>query len=184
MCIRDRVSPARHNFPEQLTPFFGREEEIAALQARLANPTYRLLSIVGPGGIGKTRLALAIAQAQQIQQPRAFNDGIVFVDLAPVASRDFVVLAIAAALGIDLAPRRGDTRSPIQQLLEFLRPRQLLLILDNLEHLLKDSVASLVLDLLNGAPSIKLLTTSRQRLNLREEQLYALAGLHLSLIHI
>jgi len=173
------LRPAPLNrLPALTAPLIGRQAELTALAVLLASPDVRLLSIVGPGGMGKTRLALAIAQAQQIQQPRAFNDGIVFVDLAPVASRDFVVLAIAAALGIDLAPRRGDTRSPIQQLLEFLRPRQLLLILDNLEHLLKDSVASLVLDLLNGAPSIKLLTTSRQRLNLREEQLYALAGLH------
>ena len=164
--------------PAPATPFIGRQAELTALAVLLASPDVRLLSIVGPGGMGKTRLALAAAQMQQAQQPRAFGDGIVFVDLAPVSSPDFVVLAVAATLGIDLAPRRGDTRSPTQQLLEFLRPRQLLLILDNLEHLLKDGVASLVLEILRGAPAIKLLTTSRQRLNLREEQLYTLAGLH------
>ena len=127
--------------------------------------------------MGKTRLALAAAQAQQAQQPRAFGDGIVFVDLAPVSSPDFVVLAVAESLGLDLAPRRGDTRSPVQQLLDFLRPRQMMLVLDNLEHLLDDGATSLMLDILRGAPTVKLLVTSRQRLNLREEQLFALGGL-------
>ena len=166
--------------PSPTTSFVGRQSELAVLTVLLASPDVRLLTIVGPGGMGKTRLALAAAQAQQARQPRAFGDGIVFVDLAPVVSLDFVVLAVAAALGIDLAPRRGDTRSHVEHLLDFLRPRQMLLILDNLEHLLKDGVAGLILELLRGAPAVKLLATSRQRLNLREEQLYTLAGLHYS----
>lgn len=163
--------------PTAVTLFVGRQPELAALAVLLANPNVRLLSVVGPGGMGKTRLALAAAQAQQAQQPRAFGDGIVFVDLAPVSSPDFVVLAVAESLGLDLAPRRGDTRSPVQQLLDFLRPRQMMLVLDNLEHLLDDGATSLMLDILRGAPTVKLLVTSRQRLNLREEQLFALGGL-------
>ncbi len=78
--------------------------------------------------------------------------------------------------GLDAPP--WDTRSPTQQLLDFLRPRQLLLVLDNLEHLLNEGVTELILAMLRGAPAVKILATSRQRLNLREEQLYTLAGLH------
>ena len=110
-------TPAQHLAPRDwlpapATPFVGRQPELAALAALLASPDIRLLTIVGPGGMGKTRLALAAAQAQQARRPRLFGDGIVFVDLAPVSARDFVVLAVAAPLGLDLAPRRGDTRSP------------------------------------------------------------------------
>ena len=163
--------------PVPVTPFIGRRSELAALSAMLTIPSVRLLTIVGPGGMGKTRLALAAAQAEQARQPRTFDDGIVFIDLAPVSSLEFVVLAIAAALGLDLAQRRSDTRSPIQQLLDFLRPRRMLLVLDNLEQLIKDGVASLILEILRGAPAVALLATSRQRLNLRDEHLYTLAGL-------
>ena len=134
--------------PTPGTPFVGRQAETTALALLLASPAVRLITIVGPGGMGKTRLALAVARTQQVQQPRAFDDGIFFVDLAPVLARDFIVLAIAAPLGLDLAPRRGDMRSPTQQLLDFLRPRQLLLVLDNLEHLLNDGVADLILAIL------------------------------------
>lgn len=164
--------------PAPSTPFVGRQSELTALAVLLASPDVRLLTLVGPGGMGKTRLALAAAQAQQAQQPQPFGDGIVFVDLAPVPALDFFVLAVAAAMGLDLAPRRGDTRPPIQRLLDFLRPRQMLLILDNLEHLLSDGVAGLIVEILRGSPTVKLLATSRQRLNLREEQLFTLAGLH------
>lgn len=168
-------SAPHDRLPATATPFIGRQPELAALAVLLASPDVRLLTIGGPGGMGKTRLALAAAFAEQARQPRQFGDGIVFVDLAPVSSSGFVVLAVAEALGLDLAPRRGDSRSPTEQLLDFLRPRRMLLILDNLEHLL--SAGGLVLDILHGAPGVKLLATSRQRLNLREEQLFTLAGL-------
>ncbi len=163
--------------PAAITPFIGRQSELTALAVLLASPDVRLLNIVGPGGMGKTRLALAAAHAQCLGQPRTFQDGIVFVELASVVTPDFVILAIAEALGLDLTARRDDLRSPTQQLLDFLRPRQMLLVLDNLEHLLDGGIAGSILDILRGAPAVKVLATSRQRLNLREEQLYTLAGL-------
>ena len=143
----------------------------------LASPDVRLLSIVGPGGMGKTRLALAAAEAQRAQWPRTFSNGIAFVDLAPLSSPDFIVPAIAETLGLELAVRRGDERSPMEKLLEFLRPRQMLLILDDLEHLLRAGAAGQLPLILHGAPAVKLLTTSRERLNLREEHVCTLSGM-------
>ena len=170
------LAPIDH-LPAPATPLIGREAELTALSLLLAGHDVRLLSIVGPGGMGKTRLALAAAQAQKARHPRPFRDGIVFVELAPVATLDFAVITTAAALGIDLTPRRGETRSATQQVLDYLRPRHLLLVLDNLEHLLADGIAGFALELLRNAPGVKLLTTSRRRLNLRKEQLYSLGGL-------
>lgn len=159
------------------TPFIGREAELAALAALLASPDVRLLTILGPGGMGKTRLALAAAHAERTRLPRTFADGVVFVDLAPIATPDLIVAAIAATLNLDLAERRGDNRSPAQKLVDFLRPRRLLLLLDNFEHLLPAGSAPLLPTLLAAAPGLKVLATSRLRLNLREEHLYPLAGM-------
>ncbi len=175
-------APARRpapidRLPLPLTPFIGRQSDLTVLAALLADPGVRLLSIVGPGGMGKTRLALAAAQAQASRQPRIFGDGVVFVELAAVLSPDFIAPAIASALGLELAARRGDQRSPTEQLLEFLRPRQILLLLDNFEHLLRAGSAGLLPAILRGAPALKLLVTSRARLNLREEHVYTLSGL-------
>ncbi len=169
--------PPFDRLPPTGTPFIGREAELAALTALLASPDARLLTILGPGGMGKTRLALAAARAEQERLPRAFGDGVVFVDLAPVASPDLIVSAIAAALDLDLAERRGDSRSLGQKLVDFLRPRRLLLILDNFEHLLPAGSAPLIPAMLGAAPGLKVLATSRVRLNLREEHLYPLSGM-------
>lgn len=151
--------------------------QLTTLAVLLASPDVHLLSIVGPGGMGDAPGAgyspPANTTAPRLQRRHRLRR-------PGPGHLDFVVLAIAAALGINLAPGTATRARPSSNCWSFLRPRQLLLeILDNLEHLLKDSVASLVLD----APErrsipMTLLTTSRQRLNLREEQLYALAGLH------
>ncbi|HQY93809.1 BTAD domain-containing putative transcriptional regulator [Caldilinea sp.] len=162
------VSPARHNFPEQLTPFFGREEEIAALQARLANPTYRLLSIVGPGGIGKSRLAQQVA-AQQVNN---FRDGGYFVALAQAPTAASIPLAIAETLQLSLG---AGAKSVAEQLCEMLGNKQLLLVLDNFEHLIEG--VNLLVALLQQAPQVVLLVTSRERLNLQAEDLFELHGL-------
>ena len=162
------------------TPFFGREAELAAVAALLASPDVRLLTILGPGGMGKTRLALAAADGERSMQPRQFLDGVVFVDLASVHENDTVPLAIAATLGLDLAERRGDNRSSLQKLLDFLAPRRLLLILDNFEQLVSAGSATLLADMLTAAPGLKLLVTSRLRLSLREEHLYPLSGMEVA----
>ena len=129
----------------------------------------RLLTLVGPGGIGKTRLALQAAA----QEAFAFRDGACFVPLAAVRSPDLVAEAIAHALSLPPAGA-GDPRA---SLLNYLRAgeRDLLLVLDNLEHLL-DS-ADLLVAILDQAPGVTVLATSRERLNLRVEQVLAIHGL-------
>jgi predicted ATPase/DNA-binding SARP family transcriptional activator/Flp pilus assembly protein TadD len=169
------LAPTTHNLPESVTPFFGREEELAQIGERLRAGAYRLLSIVGPGGIGKTRLALQAAR----ENLHLFSDGAYFVPLAPVQTASEVPTAIAAALGLSFSQAPS---SPRQQLLTVLRHKNALLVLDNLEHLLHDEdlaaqVVDLLLDILHLAPGISLLATSRQRLDLQAEDLYRLRGL-------
>jgi predicted ATPase len=171
-----------HNLPPQPTPFVGREAELSDLDQLIADPDVRLITIVGPGGIGKTRLALAGAERQVSQftdtqspgtQGHPFHDGVYFAPLAAVSSVDQVITALASALEFQLS--RDDTRSAEQQVLDYLRQKQMLLILDNLEHLL-DS-ADIITDILPTAPGLQILATSRERLNLQQEQVFAIQGL-------
>jgi predicted ATPase/DNA-binding SARP family transcriptional activator/Tfp pilus assembly protein PilF len=155
------------NLPSSPTPFIGREEELAELAELLANPDCRLVTIFGPGGIGKTRLALQAAA----DQVGAFEDGVTFAPLASVGSAERVAPAIADALGI----HPGSNQDPKEQLLNYLRDKELLLVLDNMEHILEGSV--LLADMLRQARGLVLIVTSRERLNLREEWVYEIEGL-------
>lgn len=152
-----------HNLPVELTPLVGRAQELAELNARLQQPSLRLLTLVGVGGMGKTRLALSLAQIA-IQNPE-FPDGVFFTSLASLANPASLASTIATTLR--LAAQGGDPR---QALLQALRHKHLLLILDNFEHLLAG--ADLVADLLQMAPGVRIIVTSRERLNLHGEQLY------------
>ena len=156
---------SRHNLPPQLTSFIGREDEITEIATLLANPACRLLTLKGPGGSGKTRLALEVARQIELA------DGAFFVPLQPLSSADNIVTTIIDALPLQL----HSEADPKQQLLSYLREREMLLILDNFEHLL-DGV-SLVTTILDTAPHLKLLVTSREALNLRAEHLWPLGGL-------
>src|SRR4051812_12040844 len=152
----------------QPTSFIGRQAELAELAALVDDPACRLISLVGPGGIGKTRLAIEVAGRLRSR----FADGAVFVPLEAVGATD-VFAAIAEAAGCPLSGQLD----PLAQLLAFLGHRSCLLVLDNAEHLL-DSLTFLG-DLLAAAPGVRLLVTSRVVLNLREEWRYPLAGLAL-----
>jgi predicted ATPase len=165
----------KHNLPAQAMPFIGREPELAELMKLLNNPQMRLVTIAAPGGMGKTRLALeaaraALEQASDTHQP--FANGAYFVSLAPLNAAESIVTAIAEAVGFQFYG--GD---PKQQLLDFFGEKRLLLVLDNFEHLLAG--APLVSDLLEAAPGVKALATSRERLNLSGETLFNLGGLDL-----
>ncbi|MFO7684053.1 MAG: tetratricopeptide repeat protein [Chloroflexota bacterium] len=176
-----------HNLPASAASFVGREPELAQLTALLAQPDGRLLTILGPGGAGKTRLALETA-TRHLTDPR-FPGGIFFVPLAdlppetlalskaevPALSKAEVAVApyIAETIGLKLS---GAT-PPDEQLRQHLRDRRLLLLLDNFEHLLPE--AGLIADLLAAAPGLRLIVTSRERLNLYEEWLVEIGGLDL-----
>ncbi len=166
--IKASMRGPRHNLPTVATDFVGRAGEQAELRRLLASPHTRLLTLLGPGGVGKTRLALEVAVALE---PR-FLHGAWFVPLAEVHSprRDALPLAIAEALRVPLAG--GD---PCKQLIAYLRQRELLLVLDNLEHLIEP--AGCLSDLLREAPDVKILATSRERLHLQAERVIELAGL-------
>jgi predicted ATPase len=147
------------SLPPQLTSFTGRTDDLVEIVTLLTDPTCRLLTLVGPGGIGKTRLAIQSAAEAQSH----FQDGVCFVALQPVSSTDFLVPALADALHLTFY----GPESPRTQLLHYLRPKELLLVLDNFEHLLDD--VALLTEILEGASHIKLLATSREALNVREE---------------
>lgn len=146
--------------------FVGREAERAELAELLANPDCRLATLTGPGGVGKSRLALQVAEEHR----GLFADGVVFVNLAPVTHGDLLTVAIGDALAIPPAPQ-GDSRWLFQRL----RHKELLLVLDNFEHLMDGGV--LLSELLRHARGVTLLVTSREKLRLQEEWVYALEGL-------
>lgn len=156
----------RHLLPQTLTPFVGRREEIADLKRLLATQGCRLLTVVGAGGIGKTRLAIEAARRWQ----EAGGDA-AFVDLQPVQTTDLLIPAIAENLGLT----QSGQEEPKRQLLHFLATRELLLVLDNFEHL--TGGATLLSEVLQEAPGVKILVTSRTVLNLEEEWLYPAEGL-------
>jgi predicted ATPase/DNA-binding SARP family transcriptional activator len=157
-----RNDVARQQLPLPLTPFVGREDELAALRGYRDS---RLLTLVGAGGMGKTRLALELARADQADQP----DGVFFVALAPLGAVDDIAPTIAATLDLTLS---GDQATA---LLRFLSDKRLLLILDNFEHLLAG--AALVSAILEAAPRVQIIATSREPLSVRGEQIYLVEGL-------
>ena len=160
---------ARHNLPQQLTSFMGREEELAAIGRRLEARDSRLISLVAPGGSGKTRLALQVG-AENLHR---FADGVYFIPLAGVQSAGGIPAAIMDALGLRFA---AGAATPLQQLMAVLARQQILLIVDNFEHLIEDGV-DLLLNLLRAAPNITLLVTTREQLNCQAEDLFVLRGL-------
>jgi predicted ATPase/DNA-binding CsgD family transcriptional regulator len=157
------------SLPRQLTSFIGREAEMEALVLLLNDPEYRLLTIVGPGGIGKTRLALEVVSREAAR----FTDGVYFVPLQPLGEAEHILTAI-----IDVLPLKiSDDDDPLQQLLDYLRDKCQLLVLDNFEHLL-DGV-DIVNNILTATSEVKLMVTSRERLNLHTEQVWPVEGLGL-----
>lgn len=153
--------------PQSQTPFIGRQAELRDITDKLNQPDCRLLTLLGSGGIGKTRLAIEIARAIQVK----FDDGALFVPLSTVTDAAEIPLAIARALHQSLA----GSAPPSLQIQRLLRRRHLLLVLDNVEQLITG--AKFLSELMAAAPDLKLIVTSRERLNLVEEWLYPVPAL-------
>lgn len=162
-----------HNLPAQLTPFVDRAKELAALARLLAKPEARLLTVHGPGGIGKTRLAIEAAK----NHAGAAAHGVWYIPLAPVDPDAQVdpIHRLLSTLGDALHLTFTGDETPRDQVLAFLQARETLLVFDSYEPLPETS--DLVLDLLAHAPGTKILVASRQRLNLWNEWLFPLQGL-------
>ena len=167
--MRAPVAPAivPDNLPAALTPFIGRETELAAMAAQFEDETCRLLTLHGPGGSGKSRLALEFTRRNRSM----YTQGVCFVPLAGLASAANLAPTIAAALGLQLYPRGIAQNNSCG----FSRTRQLLLLLDNFEHLREE--ANLLVDILQAAPQVRILVTSRTRLQLAAETVFRIPGL-------
>jgi predicted ATPase/DNA-binding CsgD family transcriptional regulator len=164
------VNP-KHNLPSPLTPFIRRTEENPLVDLITAQDT-RLLTIIGMGGVGKTRLVIQVANNIAQQRLNQFPDGICFVSLAALSDPDSIPLAIAESLNLAFFEDQGDPR---QQLVYFLSRKHLLLILDCFEHLLEG--AEFVSEILRSAPGLKVVTTSREPLNMHAERIFEVRGL-------
>ena len=163
------AAPARqnHNLPQQLIRLIGRAGTVSTLVARL--PRQRLITMVGPGGIGKTTVALAVAEALI----PAYQHGVWLIDLAPLGDPRLVPSALAAVLGLEI---RSD--SPLPGLIALLRDKRMLLVLDNCEHVI-DEAAVLTAGILRGAPGVHILATSREPLRAEGEHVYRLSPLEI-----
>lgn len=169
-----------HNLPGQRTPFIGRATELNDILHLLSEEEdCRLLTLIGPGGMGKTRLAIRAAEQllSAPARPHLFADGVFFIPLENVVdANELVTTVIAAIAGESHFPLRRDA-PPLEQLSHFLRTKRMLLILDNFEHLVQH--ADLCSTIVDAAPKVKLLITSRETLGLQEAWFYPLVGLTL-----
>jgi predicted ATPase/DNA-binding XRE family transcriptional regulator len=168
---RPNIASAKTNLPILPTPFIGRQREVDELTRLLRDPQCRLLTLVGPGGVGKTRLAIETASRMQA----SFADGVYFISLASVNSIRFIAPMIADSVGF--AFQSTAMIEPREQLFNHLKEKQILLLADNLEHLLTEPGVELFSELLTAAPKVKLLVTSRESLELQGEWTFEVQGL-------
>lgn len=152
------------NFPAMPTPFVGRERELAALSTLIEDPSKRLITLVGAGGVGKTRVAMQAAQAAAA----LFADGVYFVPLSALEKPELVTTRVAEVLEFAFS----GTRDPEEELVEYMQDKRMLLVLDNMEHLVAG--AAVLAEGLTYMPYVKMLVTSRERLRLSGEHVYEL----------
>lgn len=162
------TNEAKHNLPAQTTPFVGREPEIKALNQLVSNTDSRFITILGPGGMGKTRLALEVAREQVSQ----FYHGVYFVPLAPLERSENIIPTIAESIKFTFGQ---DPRGPKAQLLDHLSEKHMLLVMDNFEHVMDG--ADIVGEILEHAPDITIIVTSRERLRFSGETVFNLGGM-------
>ena len=164
-----------YNLPAQLTSFIGRETELAAMRALLTSSTspVRLVTLTGPGGSGKSRLALEVGSRIRAEAPDAFPGGILFVPLSNLTGANQVLPTLAEIAGVRVA----SAQDLLASMKEYLRPRRMLLIIDNFEHV--QAAAPVLRELLEAAPGLRIVVTSRSVLRIYGEQEFPLAPLPL-----
>jgi predicted ATPase/DNA-binding SARP family transcriptional activator/Tfp pilus assembly protein PilF len=168
--VEPAVAPAGiglQNFPLPTTPFVGREDELENVLERLHDPNCRLLTLLGHGGMGKTRLGIQAAHCVNF----AFPDGVYFIPLSPLSSPTSLIYTVADILHFSFY----SNRDPMDDLLDYLREKKMLLLMDNFEHLVE--AADFLQKVLETAPDVKFLVTSRERMNLKGEWVIELQGL-------
>ncbi|MBI1299191.1 tetratricopeptide repeat protein [bacterium] len=168
VAVRDIKPPS---LPPPLPHFVGRDEEMATLAAQLRDPNCRLVTVLGAGGMGKTRLVVETVRQLMARQPGQFLHGVYFVPLADVTDARRFVLLLAETLGLALS----GPEEPLALVIDFLRDKEMLLVLDNFEQLLTE--ANVPAQILAEAPAVKLLVTSQEALHLHEEWIFDLFGL-------
>jgi transcriptional regulator with XRE-family HTH domain len=168
------AAPAHSNLPATVTSLIGRQQEIGEVREYLSKDNLRLVTLIGPPGIGKTRLSLEVARRALLD----FPDGVFFIALASLDDPSLIALTVAQALNFVEVKRQSGT----EQLSDGIRGKQMLLVLDNCEHLIED-VAALVSLLLSTCPHLKVLTTSRESLRIPGEWIYAVPAFDLPAEH-
>ncbi len=166
---KQNKSGVRNNLPPLITPFIGRHKELEITSDLLQREDVRLLSLIGPGGTGKTRLGIQLASHLMDN----YNDGVYFIDLSTAGDTDSLFAAIARTLGL----REISDRNMLDEIKKYLQNRKMLLLLDNFEQL--TMAAPHIYDLLMGCPQLKLIVTSREPLRLRGEQIFPVPPLQL-----
>ncbi len=174
-----------HNLPRERTPLIGRQEELTQLRELLLTGSRPLVTLVGEGGVGKSRLALAMAEILVTRAPEnrptvrpiKFPDGVWFVPLVSIDAQSAMEQALVTAIADAVHLRFAGAQAPLEQLIDFLRRKELLLILDNMEHLVEGAL--LLSEILTETPGVQMLVTSRTPLNLQEEWRYGVQGLAL-----
>jgi predicted ATPase/transcriptional regulator with XRE-family HTH domain len=162
-----KQKPAYRKLPSSPTPFIGREHETSTIINQLLEPNCRMLTLTGPGGIGKTRLAIEVGK----QLESHFSDGVVFVSLVGVGRIETIVPAIADSIGVSFS----GSASPLVQICNFLRNKNILLVIDNMEHLIEGR--QILGEILLNTQKLKMLLTSREHLNVQWEWLFEIKGL-------
>lgn len=156
-----------NNLPQPPTAFVGREAELSELATLINDESIRLITMLGPGGIGKTRIAIEAAN----RHLNEFKDGVFYVPLAPLDSAEHLITTIADNINFTF----GGSDNPQEELLNYLAEKQMLLVLDNFEHLIEG--ADVIVDMLKNSPNLTILITSRERLRLRGEHYFEVEGM-------